>query len=159
LVFQSDITFNIIYAYISIIFVSNVTSYVNNELKELTVGGMFEDTITYDCDIESVIISYLSFVLVELNKSSSSGDKSFSTSYSNSSNNIKKSNNFNKSSNSLSLSNGTKPSGNRSYSSLGTSHSNLDSRYSCTIPISGKITTVYFDNITSMKLFLKKFLM
>jgi hypothetical protein len=48
LIFKTDIIFNIVFAFISVLFIAEVYVLVNNEPRPVKEAGMFEDIIDFD---------------------------------------------------------------------------------------------------------------
>jgi len=74
LIFVSDITFNKVFAFISILFIKDVSVCYNGR-QEVVVGpGLFEDIIDFDTSSSTIYQSYLSTILTFFNNIPSSSD-------------------------------------------------------------------------------------
>lgn len=128
-IFKSDIEFNQLFCFISILFVDSVHVQRASGYQMLTVEGMSDDTFKIDTTSNSASIMYLSYVLTTLNETRSS-DQAVSVSKSLIKNNVFK--RGTKATPPLSQSKGVLgksalPYGERSYSSSSTT-SNMDAR-------------------------------
>lgn len=154
LIFKSEIIFNKIFAFLSIIFIEDVFVVMNGKHQLVREAGMFEDIIDFDTSSSTIYQTYLSSIFSFFNSSSSSDNSSSTT---NKKPIIDKKNKLDNVNNKFLKKVGENgfPSGSRSYSSSPIGVIKSENLYVLQLPVKNrKRVKVYFDSLSSLNDFI-----
>lgn len=155
LIFNSEIEFHSVHAFISSLFIEHIYTEIDNEYFKVETPGMFDSTITFDLNFDQICQSYLSTILTFYNKSgpTGSGDTSPNNRLNSKTKNLKVS----KFDDRL-LSNGSAafPTGSRSYSS-NSRNNERKMDYSAQVLINGQSVSFSFSSAKAMVKFLNDY--